>query len=102
MSAMQTMKIAERDKGLQAVLALGPEWKRGAGVRAALAALAVLAWTKTLGLNVLAGWALGETDGETEAQQGRNQPRGVGHHGEGLALWHAVPPLRLDGGAFRL
>lgn len=52
MSAMQTMKIAERDKGLQAVLALGPEWKRGAGVRAALAALAVLAWTKRLGLNV--------------------------------------------------
>lgn len=52
MSAMQTMKIAERDKGLQAVLALGPEWKRGAGARAALAALAVLAWTKTLGLNV--------------------------------------------------
>lgn len=52
MSAMQTMKIAERDKGLQAVLALGPEWKRGAGARVALAALAVLGWTKRLGLNV--------------------------------------------------
>lgn len=33
MSAMQTMKIAVRDKGLQAVLAAWPEWKRGTGVR---------------------------------------------------------------------
>lgn len=70
MSAMQTMKIALRDKGLQAVLAAWPEWKSGTGVGVALAPLAARGMEKTPGFKMseLDG-ALGisfPTDGETD------------------------------------
>lgn len=69
MSAMQTMKIGPRDKGLPAGLAVWPGWERGSRVGVALAPLAASGVEKTPGLR-MAGWVGPWALSNLEAQGG--------------------------------
>lgn len=75
MSAMQTMKIGPRDKGLPAGLAVWPGWERGSRVGVALAPRAASGVQKTPGLRMarwVGPWAL------SNAQMGTRRPSGGG------------------------